>query len=99
MTLFFFFFPLLLPLLFRGRGGGSSSRAQSNGVIQSSQPPGGTVLHQGNVSGCGWCVAVRIICSRRQFSEGGVCGENLKIKIKVNQVVAKAVFIHKKQNG
>lgn len=47
----------LLPLLFRGRGGGSL--AQSNGVIQSSQPPGGTVLHQGNVCACVWCVAVR----------------------------------------
>lgn len=32
-----------------GGGGGSPSGAQSNGVIQSSHRPGGTVLHQRSV--------------------------------------------------
>lgn len=45
-----FFLPSPASFLWE-RGVGSSAGAQSNRVKQSSPPPGGTVLHQGNVCG------------------------------------------------
>lgn len=48
MTLFFFPFSRFFSTE-GGGGGGSPSGAQSNGVIQSSHGPGGTVLHQRSV--------------------------------------------------
>jgi len=52
-----------------GEEWGGAGSAQSNRVIQSSQPPGGTVLQQGNVCAYVWRVAARTAETLRYFSE------------------------------